>query len=201
MLAGQVPPRPGLSYAVLVNGEDYEFGTMVDAQWALNAFDPVADPLLERQQPAFFPLSYHAQVALEFEGQPLQIERYSKGVHEAASALSCQLMICVKDFKTTFPDGVKVDLNFEESANDCKIRVSNIEVATSVGAFQGEDFEALFSSRGVMGLGPSTQDQRSKYAFGELRLAFPKAFPDDLRKKIADLVEPQFPMYMGTPYN
>ena len=201
MLVGQVPPEPGLSYDVMVNGENYEPSTMVDAQWPLTAFDPVVDSLLERHEPSFYPLRYLEKVALKYEGQPLHIERYSKGIYKAGYALSIPLMICVKEYKTTFPDGVKIDWTFKEATNDYKIRVSNIEVATSVGALQGEGFEALFPSWGVVGLGPSTQDQRTKYAFEQLKLVFHKSFPADIRQMIADLVETQFPMYMGTPFN
>ena len=72
------------------------------------------DPLIESTEPAYFPLSYYDQVALKFAGQPSQIEKYNKGVHEAALVLSCMLMVCVKNFKSTVPNGVKVDWNFEE---------------------------------------------------------------------------------------
>jgi hypothetical protein len=55
-LSGLVPPVPGLSYEVMVDGHEYEFGILAAAQWRLNAFNHIVDPLIESTEPAHFPL-------------------------------------------------------------------------------------------------------------------------------------------------
>ena len=200
-LAGLVPPPPGLSYEVLVDGREYEYGVFYEDQWRVNAFSTILEPLIESTEPAHFPRSYYEEVTRRFAGQPALIERYTKGVHDAALALSCPLRICVEGYTSTFPNGVMVDWIFAEKAIDCRMRVSKIEAATAAGVFQPDGFEALFSSRGILGLGPSTQLQRWRYADGVLKFAFRGFLPDALRQKITTLVVPQYPKFMGTPYD
>jgi hypothetical protein len=155
-MSGLMPPVPGLPYDVMVDGREYEFGIFVEAQWRNNAFNHILEPLIESTESAHFPLSYYDRVALRFAGQPSQIERYNKGVHDAALVLSCPLMVCVKNFRSAVPNGVRVDWIFEECAIDSRMRVSNIEAATAAGVFQSDGFGLLFRSRGIVGLGPST---------------------------------------------
>jgi hypothetical protein len=171
---------------------------MIDAQWPPNAFNPVVDS----EEPTIFPLRYLEEVALQFAGEPLQIAKFNKGIFEAGNALRLSLMICVKGYTMTYLDGIdEQDWTLKESDNDCYQRVSKIENATCMGSFQGDDFEALFTSQGVVGLGPTTQDQRTKYASGQLKLAFRKFFPSEVHELIVSLVEPKFSMFLGTPIN
>ena len=148
LLAREVPPPAGRSYDFLVDHAGYRRGELVGSQWPPDAYRYPANHM----EVTIFPERFYRYVASQFSEDPAQIEKYGKGVDEAARALTLPMEIRVTE-----------DWTFQESLDDARQRVSKIEVAVRVGCFQGADFEVSFGSHGVLGLRCGTQIQRQKY--------------------------------------
>jgi hypothetical protein len=83
MLAGEVPPPDGRSYDFLVDHAGYARGDLVGSRWSSDAFRHPTD----RAEVTIFPQQFSRNVASQFSDDPVQIEKYEKGVDEAARVL------------------------------------------------------------------------------------------------------------------